>query len=131
MADQALVRTLFQDGYYDNIDGQDIDKAVLTMHPDVEFIHTQVWQGGDLRLGSNHWHGRTQVRAFLTEAAPRLKDAQIRHKVDTVVVDGDRGALQCHVENRDGADVKAPFLVWFELKDDMISRYIVCPYDGS
>jgi hypothetical protein len=118
-------RRLFQEVYYDSIDRQDMQTAVSALHEAVEFDHRQVWQRTDLELGASRWHGRDEVLRFLTRARPRLAAARIRHRVDDLVFQDDRGAFRAHVEGEDGE--RAPFLVWFGLEDDLVRHYIVRP----
>lgn len=118
-------RRLFQERYYDAVDRQDMDAAASAFHGDVEFDHVQVWQRTDLELGASQLHGRDAVRRFLGGAQARLAEARIRHQVDEVVLDGDRGALRARVEGEDGE--RTAFLVWFELESGLIRRYLVRP----
>jgi hypothetical protein len=125
MATQDDVLELFQRRYYDHIDAGDMDGAVAALHDAVEFNHVQVWQRTDLELGATAIHGRAAVHAFLTGAKAKLAEAAIRHRIRDVVVDGDRGAFTAAVVGADGE--QAPFLVWFELRDGLVGRYIVRP----
>jgi hypothetical protein len=118
-------RRFFQERYYDNVDRQDAEGAVSALHEAVEFDQVQVWQTTDLRLGANQLRGRDEVLRFLSGAKLRLAEARIRHRVDTAVLDGFRGALRAHVVGEDGE--QAPFIVWFELEDGLVRRYLVRP----
>jgi hypothetical protein len=123
---------LLQAVYYDSIDAGDPGAAVQALHEDIRWTHAQVWQAHDLELGHSELHGRAAVEAFLRAAMPKLREAQILHKVDEIVFDADRqhGAILGHVEGREGtpdAGVRAPFMVWIEATDGLISRYELRP----
>lgn len=102
-----------------------MERAVSVFHADVVFDHVQVWQRTDLGLGASQLHGREAVLQFLTRAKPRLAEARIRHRVDDLVLEGGRGAFRAHVEGEDGES--ADFLVWFELEEGQVRRYVVRP----
>jgi hypothetical protein len=125
MLAKDAVLSLFQERYYDAIDSSDMAAAVTALHEDVEFNHVQVWQRTDLELGATAIHGRAAVHAFLDGARAKLAEAGIRHRIDDLVVEGDRGAFTAAVSDEHGE--AAPFLVWFELRDGLVSRYIVRP----
>jgi hypothetical protein len=125
MLTKAAVLALFQNTYYDAIDSSDMAAAVTALHEDVEFNHVQVWQRTDLELGATAIHGRAAVHDFLEGAKAKLSEAKIRHRIQELVLDGDHGAFTAAVEGEDGE--AAPFLVWFELRDGLIGRYVVRP----
>ena len=117
---------LLQTTYYDSIDCGDMEKAASAMHPDVEWSHQQVWEHHQFqREGSavTH-HGRAAVEELLSARVGELKEAKIEHKIREMVFEDGKGAFLAAVEG-DGPD--KPFMVWFEIKDDLISRYLLRP----
>ncbi len=124
MKERAL--ELLQATYYDGIDAGDMAKAASALHEDVEWSHAQVWpHHGFVRGEPSTNHGRAEVQAFLQARVQQLAEARIRHKVRDMVIEGNKGAILGFVRGEDGTE--RPFMVWFEIKDDRISRYLLRP----
>lgn len=117
---------LLQSTYYDGIDAGDMAKAASALHENVEWSHAQVWpHHGFVRGEPSTNHGRATVQAFLQERVQQLAEARIRHKVRDMVCDGNKGAILGYVRGEDGTE--RPFMVWFEITDGKISRYLLRP----
>ena len=119
---------LFQLTYYDSIDKGDIPGAVSALHNDVVWWHAQVWKRHEFGLpASEKLEGRAAVEGLLDGLRENLGKAGIRHRIRDMAFepDNDKGAFLGAVVGDDGTE--APFLAWFELKDDRIYRYIVRP----
>ncbi len=125
MSDKSQARHLFQTIYYGHVDQGDMDTAVMAFHPDVEWSHAQVWaHHGFARGEPTQLHGRDSVHAFLAARVAELKDAGITHHVREMVMEGDKGAFIGAVE---GPGPDRAFMVWFEVKDKLVSRYVLRP----
>ena len=70
-------------------------------------------------------HGRAAIEAFLVARREQLAAAGIRHRVVDLVIDQGRGAFLGEVRGPDGSC--KPFMVWFELRDGLIGRYLLRP----
>jgi ketosteroid isomerase-like protein len=117
---------LLQSTYYDGVDEGDMAKAASALHEDVEWSHAQVWAHHEFHRGEPSTHrGRAAVQAFLQARVPQLAEARIRHKVRDMVVEGSKGAILGYVRGEDGTE--KPFMVWFEIRDGKISRYLLRP----
>ena len=126
MSTRDLAYHLLQETYYDSVDRGDMAAAVLALHEEVEWSHAQVWAHHGFAQGKpTRMQGRGVVGAFLAERVQQLKEAGIRHRVRELVCDGDRGAMLGYVLGPDGSE--QPFMVWFELRDERISRYVLRP----
>lgn len=125
-ADQ--LRALLQNTYFDNIDGARPAEAVDAFTADVHWQHTQVWahDGHDSRR-TDRLRGREVLRDFLAARVKQMQVIRIRHKVDEVIVSGDRGAFRARVVGPDGTS--KGFLGWVELRDGLLQSYIVVPED--
>jgi len=116
---------IFQNVYYGNIDRGDMDAAVSRLHPDIAWSHAQVWAHHGFAQGhAERLQGREAVRAFLRARVDQLREAQITHHVRHMMMDGSSGAFLGAVE---GPGPEKPFMVWFEMKDGLISRYDLRP----
>jgi ketosteroid isomerase-like protein len=121
-----LAFRLLQETYYDGIDAGDMARAASALHEDVEWSHAQVWAHHGFPRGEpSTKHGRAAVEALLQARVRELAEARIRHKVRELVCDGDKGALLGYVRGEDGTE--KPFMVWFELRDGRIARYLLRP----
>ena len=117
---------LLQSTYYDGVDAGDMAKAASALHEDVEWSHAQVWpHHGFVRGEPSTNHGRAEVQAFLEARVQQLAEARIRHKVRDMVIEGNKGAILGYVRGEDGTE--RPFMVWFEIEDDKLSRYLLRP----
>jgi len=126
MATRELAYRLLQQTYYDSVDRGDMDGAATALHEDIEWSHAQVWAHHDFQRGEPSMkRGREAVRAYLAERKEKLAAARIQHKVRDLVVDGDRGAMLGFVLGPDGSE--KPFMVWFEIRDEKIARYLLRP----
>lgn len=102
-----------------------MDTAVMAFHPDVEWSHSQVWAHHDFARGEpTQLHGRAAVRELLAARVAELKDAGITHHVRDMIMEGDKGAFIGAVE---GPGPDRPFMVWFEMTDGLVSRYVLRP----
>jgi ketosteroid isomerase-like protein len=116
---------LFQNVYYANVDRGDMTAATAAFHPDVDWSHAQVWAHHDFARGhAQQLHGRDAVREFLAARVEQLREAKITHHVRDMIVDGDKGAFIGAVE---GPGAVKQFMVWFELRDGLVARYVLRP----
>lgn len=129
MTEQKL-HTLLQVTYFDNIDNANPAGAVAAFTAGAHWQHTQVWphDGHDSRQ-TDRLQGRENLLAFLRARVPQMQVIQITHRVDEVIVNGDRGAFRARVMGPDGQT--RGFLGWVELKDNLLQSYRVVPEDFS
>ena len=121
-----LAYHLLQRTYYDSIDAGDMETAASALHEDVAWSHQQVWaHHGFARGNPSQLRGRAVVRELLLARRDQLAQANIRHRVRHLVCDGQRGAVEGYVLGPDGGE--QPFLVWFEIRDEKIARYVLRP----
>lgn len=126
MATKERARELFQSVYYDSVDRGDMATAVTAFHEDVDWSHAQVWAHHEFaRQAPTQLRGRAAVEAFLSARTAQLAEAKIRHSVRDMVFEDDRGAFLGVVTGEDGREL--PFMVWFEIRDDRIGRYVLRP----
>lgn len=126
MSMHELAYRLLQETYYDSVDRGDMDAAASALHEDVEWSHAQVWAHHDFERGQpSTKHGRAAVASYLAERKEKLRESGIRHKVRDLVCEGNRGAVLGYVMGPDGTE--KPFMVWFEIRDEKISRYLLRP----
>lgn len=126
MSTKALALHLLQETYYDSIDRGDMATAASALHDDVEWSHAQVWAHHDFQRGDpSTKHGRAVVGAYLAERREKLAEARIRHSVRDLICEGDKGAFLGVVTGPDGT--QKHFMVWFELRDGKIGRYLLRP----
>lgn len=117
---------LLQDIYFDNIDNAKADEAVEAMHPQVRWVHNQVWEhDGHESSYRDALNGQEEVRQFLRKRVVEMQVEGIVHKVGTVISDGKLGAFKANVVGQD--QTKKPFFGLVELKDNKISYYRVLP----
>ncbi len=64
---------------------------------------------------------------FMQARVKEMQVIKIRHRVDEVIVTGDRGAFRACVLDPSGRSLN--FLGWVELRDGLIQRYVVVPED--
>jgi hypothetical protein len=127
MSSKERAYELLQTTYYDSIDRGDIATAASALHEDVDWSHSQVWKRTDFGLGvAEQFHSRAEVEGFLGGLKDKLAEARIKHRVREIVMEGDHGAFLGYVEGQETGE-QAPFMVWFELKDDRVSRYTLRP----
>lgn len=117
---------LFENVYYGGVDRGDMQYAASALHPDVDWSHQQVWaHHGFARGAPEALHGRDAVQAFLSARVAQLREARIRHHVRELVYADERGAFLGAVDGPDGRSL--PFMVWFELADGLVKRYVLRP----
>ncbi|MEC7761982.1 MAG: nuclear transport factor 2 family protein [Pseudomonadota bacterium] len=117
---------LIQHTYYDAIDAGDMARACSALSETVDWSHAQVWaHHGFARAEPSGFGSRAEVEAFLSDRVAQLAEARITHRIETLVMEGDKGAFLGLVEGP-GGETK-PFFVWFEIADDRISRYTLRP----
>jgi ketosteroid isomerase-like protein len=122
--DQAV--QLLQGTYYDGIDAGDMKRAAAALHEDVEWSHAQVWAHHEFNRGEPATlRGRESVQAFLRQRVQQLAEARISHKIRDLIFDGQRGAFIGYVRGPDATE--KDFLVWFEIRDRKIARYLLRP----
>lgn len=122
------LQALLQNTYFDNIDNARPEGAVQAFTPDAEWQHTQVWaHDGHSSRHTDRLQGRDNLLAFLAERVPQMQAIQIKHRVDEVIVDGNRGAFRARVTGPTGRSLG--FVGWVELRDGLLQRYIVMPED--
>ena len=126
MATKERAHELLQATYYDSIDRGDMAKAASALHEDVEWSHQQVWEHHQFKREDSAvtLRGRAAVEELLSARVRELDEAKIEHKARDMVFENDKGAILAAVE---GEGREVPFIVWFEIKDDLISRYILRP----
>ena len=126
MASKQRALELLQTTYYDSVDRGDMTAAASAMHEAVAWSHLQVWEHHGYRRESQatELHGRQAVEDFLAERRQQIAEAGIQHKVRDLVFENDKGAFIGAVE---GPGPDKLFMVWFEIKDDRISRYVLRP----
>lgn len=126
MSLRGLAFNLLQHTYYDSIDRGDPEAATAALHDEVEWSHAQVWAHHEFQRGQpTHMRGRAEVAAFLAQRRDQLRAANIRHRVRDLVCEGHRGAMLGYVLGPDGTEQS--FMVWFELRDEKIGRYLLRP----
>ncbi len=119
---------LFEHLYYGHIDRCEMARAAEALHPEIEWSHQQVWAHHEFQRGApQELHGSDAVREYLAARVPQLREARIRHHVRDMVFDAqrDRGAFLGAVDGPDGRSL--PFMVWFELRDDRVKKYVLRP----
>lgn len=122
---KELAFHLFQNVYYANVDRGDMTAATEAFHPEVDWSHAQVWAHHEFARGNAHrLHGRDTVRGFLAARVQQLREAQITHHVSDLIIEGDKGAF---IGTVIGPDAQKSFMVWFELRDGLIGRYVLRP----
>lgn len=127
MTTRERVLELMQQTYYENIDRGDMVTATSALHEDVEWSHAQVWaHHGFARGEATVLAGRAAVCAYLSARIEQLRESGITHRVLELIVDGDRAAFIGRVTGPDGITTK-DFLVWIEVRDDRIARYLLRP----
>jgi hypothetical protein len=119
---------LLQLNYFDNIDSGNASAAVLAFPVDAQWQHTQVWahDGHDSRH-TDRLDGRATLLAFLSARVPQMQVIQIKHRVDEVILSGDRGAFRGCVLGPDGRTLG--FIGWVTLRDDHLQSYTIVPED--
>jgi hypothetical protein len=126
MSEREHALKLLQATYYDGVDRSDMALATSALHEDIEWSHAQVWAHHGFQAGKpTQMRGRDTIRAFLEARRDQLVAAGIRHRVDDLVCSDGRGACLGHVLGPDGS--RKPFMVWFELRDHLIGRYLLRP----
>lgn len=126
MAAHGDVMELLQARYYDGIDSGDMERAAAACTDDIVWSHEQVWAHHEFeRKEASALSGSAAILEFLTARKTQLAESGIQHKVRDLVVDGDRGAFVGYVLGPDGSEKE--FMVWFELRDGLMSRYELRP----
>jgi hypothetical protein len=117
---------LFETIYYGNIDRGEMAAAATALHPEIDWSHQQVWAHHGFARGTpQSLRGRTAVQRFLEARVEELREARIRHHVRDLVFERDRGAFLGAVDGPDSRSLG--FVVWFELRDDLVGRYVLRP----
>ena len=126
MLSKDKVWEMFQKIYFDSIDKGDMAKAASVFHEDVEWIHTQVWEHNEYHRnkGSDKLIGRDKVQALLEGRRSALAKQNIRHVIQDLVLEGNKGAFLGHVK---GHGKELALMAWFELENEKICRYIITP----
>lgn len=124
------LRRLLQDTYFANVDSAQASAAVQAFTPDVRWQHTQVWahDGHDSRY-TDRIEERDALSDFMHARVKEMQLVRIRHQVDETIVSGERGAFRARVIGPEGDSLG--FVGWVELKDNLVSRYIVMPENYS
>ncbi len=126
VSERELALRLLQQTYYDGVDQGDMRRAASALHEDIEWSHAQVWAHHEFAVGKpTRMQGRAAIEAFLEARREQLAAAGIRHRVVDLVIDQGRGAFLGEVRGPDGSC--KPFMVWFELRDGLIGRYLLRP----
>lgn len=124
--DSKALHELLQHRYFDGIDDADADRAVQVFNEDAEWVHTQVWEhDGHDRRHTDTLRGRKAIHEFLARRIGEMQVVGIRHKVHAVLCDGRSGAFRAEVIGPGGDAL--PFFGWVELRDGLISTYIIHP----
>lgn len=117
---------LLQNVYFDNIDNARPEKAVQALTENVCWEHNQVWEhDGHNSHKRDQINGRDSVFEFLNHRVPQMQKINIKHKVQQVILDGNKGAFRAQVVGPDGS--VRPFMGWVELADGKVDRYLVVP----
>jgi ketosteroid isomerase-like protein len=129
MASHPEAVEIFQARYFDSVDRGDWRAACAVMSEDVEWSHISAWKGDD--LGFDHstpelFRDRAQVESLLSKVVPNIVKAGIRHEIEDLVVEGERGAFLCRATSAKKSDV-ARFMVWFEVRAGAVTRYLMRP----
>ena len=123
---EAQLRSLLQQTYFDNIDRGDADTAVEAFTEDVAWSHYQVWEHhGHMQNRADVFRSREEVREFLAKRIGDMQDEGIRHLITHAIVQDGEGAFRAEVVGVKGDKLR--FFGWVELKDGKISRYIIGP----
>ena len=126
MSERELALTLLQRTYDDGVDAGDMMRATSALHEEIEWSHAQVWAHHDFIAGKpTRMQGRAAIREFLDARREQLAAAGIRHRLVDLVIDQGRGAFLGEVTGPDGST--KPFMVWFEIRDGSIGRYLLRP----
>lgn len=128
MSTHQRAHELFEHMYYGNIDRCDMAGAAAALHPDIEWSHQQVWAHHEFTRGApQELRGRDAVQEYLEARVQQLREARIRHHVRELVYDAERGcgAFLGVVDGPDGRSLQ--FMVWFELRDGLVRRYVLRP----
>jgi ketosteroid isomerase-like protein len=129
MTTRSEALEIFQTRYFDSVDRGDWAAAAATMADDVEWSHISAWKGDDLgfdRSKPDVLRRRADVEQLLAKVVPNIVDAGIRHEIQDLVVEGDRGAFLCQATSAKKSDV-AQFMVWFVVEQQTIKRYLMRP----
>ena len=126
MSTRERAYELLQTIYYDSIDRGDMATAATAFDDAVDWSHAQVWAHHNYERESvaTQLSGRKAVEEFLSERKDKLAEAKIRHKIRDLVFEGGKGAFLGAVE---GEGRELAFMVWFELRNDRVSRYTLRP----
>ena len=123
---EAQLFYLLQNIYFDNIDNSKADQAAEAMHPEVRWVHNQVWEhDGHKSEVRDILEGKESVRDFLRKRVIEMQREGIVHRVNSVSSNGELGAFQADVIGRD--KTKKPFLGLVKIKEDRICYYRVLP----
>jgi hypothetical protein len=126
MLSKNQVMDMFQNTYFGSIDKGEMTKAISVFHDDIEWIHTQVWEHDKyVRMkGSDRLKGKKEVENLLMERKAALAKENVRHVIQELVFEENKGAFIGHVT---GSGKELALIAWFEIKDDKVYRYIVTP----
>ena len=123
---EAQLFYLLQKIYFDNIDNSKADEAVEAMHPEVRWVHNQVWEhDGHKSEARDILEGKESVRDFLRKRVIEMQKEGIVHKVNSVSSNGELGAFQADVIGPD--KTKRPFFGLVKIKEGKIFYYRVLP----
>ena len=82
---------LIQSTYYDGIDAGDMARAATALNPDIDWSHAQVWaHHGFVRAEPSGVKGRQAVHDFLAARVDQLREAQITHAIEDMVLEDGR-----------------------------------------
>lgn len=115
------------EAYFAAVDDGRIEDAVDLLHPDVEWVHTQVWQEDPEQPDrtTTDLAGRDAVAKVLKDYRDSAEaDRDVVHRVTDIVADEDTCAFLGEVS---GPDESFPMVGWVEFADDTIVRYVVAP----
>ena len=123
---EAQLFYLLQKIYFDSIDNSKADEAVEAMHPEVRWVHNQVWEhDGHRSEVTDILEGRESVKEFLRRRVIEMQKEGIIHKVNSVSSNGELGAFQADVIGPD--ETKKPFFGLVKVKEGKIYYYRVLP----
>jgi ketosteroid isomerase-like protein len=115
------------EAYFAAIDDGRIEDAIDLLHPDVEWVHTQVWQEDT----DNPDRTTTELvgKEAVAEVLRAYRDSEeasrdVVHRVTNTVSDEDICAFLGVVS---GPDESFPMVGWVEFSDDRIVRYVAAP----
>jgi ketosteroid isomerase-like protein len=108
--------------YFHEIDEGDREEAASHFTEDVTWIHTEVWEPHGYE--TDHLNSRDEVEKFLKANTDELREENIKHVIDEIVVDGENVAFLARAVAEDD---EVGFFGWAKFDGDLIETYIIAP----